>query len=48
MQTMGDKVIDELTEQLIETGPEGIAAAFSATLNLAMRLERERDVGAPA
>ena len=48
MQTRDDKVIDDLMEQLIETGPEGMAAAFTALLNLAMRLERERHVGAQA
>lgn len=35
-------------EQLIETGPEGMASAFTAMLNLAMRFERERHVGARA
>jgi transposase-like protein len=48
MQTRDDKVIDDLMEQLIETGPEGMAVAFTAMLNLAMRLERERHVGAQA
>ena len=48
MKTRDDKVIDDLMEQLIETGPEGMAAAFTALLNLAMRLERERHVGAQA
>jgi putative transposase len=48
MQTRDDKVIDDLMEQLIETGPEGMAAAFTAMLNLAMRIERERHVCAQA
>ncbi len=48
MQTRNDRIIDDLMEQLIETGPEGMAAAFTAMLNLAMRLERERHVGAQA
>ncbi len=46
MQTRDDKVIDELMEQLIEAGPDEMAAAFTAMLNLAMRIERERHVGA--
>lgn len=48
MPTRDDEGIDELMEQLIETGPEGMAVAFTAMLNLAMRLERERHVGAQA
>ena len=48
MQTRDDQVVAELMEQLIETGPEGMASAFTALLNLAMRLERERHVGAQA
>ena len=48
MQTRDDKVIDDLMVQLIETGPEGIAVAFTAMLNLAMRLECRRHVGAQA
>ena len=48
MQTRDDRIIAELMEQLIETGPEGMASAFTALLNLAMRLERERHVGAQA
>ena len=48
MQTANDRTVDALMEQLIETGPDGIAAAFTAMLNLAMRIERERHVGAQA
>jgi putative transposase len=48
MQTRDDRIIAELMEQLIETGPEGMASMFTAMLNLAMRLERERHVGAQA
>lgn len=48
MQTKDDRIIAELMEQLIETGPEGMASAFTAMLNLAMRFERERHVGARA
>lgn len=48
MQTKDDRIIAELMEQLIETGPEGMASAFTAMLNLAMRFERERHVGAQA
>ncbi len=48
MQTPHDRTVAELMEQLIETGPEGMAAVFTAMLNLAMRIERERHVGAQA
>lgn len=48
MQTLNDRTVDALMEQLIETGPDGIAAAFTAMLNLAMRIERERHIGAQA
>ena len=41
-------IIAELMEQLIQTGPEGMAQAFTALFNLAMRLERERHLGAEA
>ena len=34
-------------ERLIESGPDGMAAAFTALMNLAMRIERERHLGAP-
>jgi len=33
-------------EQLIETGPDGMASAFTMLLNLAMRIEHERHLGA--
>ena len=39
-------IIAALMEQLIQTGPEGMAQAFTALFNLAMRLERERFLGA--
>jgi transposase-like protein len=48
MQTPNDRTVDALMEQLIETGPDGLAAAFVAMMNLAMRMERERHVGAQA
>ncbi len=48
MQTRNDKTVAELMEQLIEAGPEGMAAAFTAMLNLTMRLECRRPVGAQA
>ena len=48
MQTRDDRTIAELMEQLIESGPEGLASAFTAMLNLAMRMERERHLGAGA
>lgn len=35
-------------EQLIESGPDGLASAFTAMLNLAMQMERERHLGATA
>lgn len=46
MQTQNDRTVDALMEQLIESGPDGLAAAFVAMLNLAMRMERERANGA--
>lgn len=46
MQTTNDRIVDALIEQLIESGPDGLAAAFVAMLNLAMRMERERANGA--
>ncbi len=48
MRTSDARIIAELMEQLIETGPEGMASAFTAMLNLALRFERERHVGAQA
>ena len=39
-------IMAELMEQLIQAGPEGMAQAFTALFNLAMRLERERHLGA--
>ena len=48
MQTPHDRTVAELMEQLIETGPEGMAVAFTAMLNSAMRIERERHAGAQA
>jgi transposase-like protein len=48
MQTRNDRTVDALMEQLIESGPDGLAAAFVAMMNLAMRMERERHVGARA
>ena len=46
--TTDDRIIADLMEQLIETGPDGMAATFAAMLNLAMRIERERHLGARA
>ena len=53
MQTPDDRTIADLMEQLyramqLESGPEGLASAFTAMLNLAMRMERERHPGACA
>ncbi|WP_207462082.1 IS256 family transposase [Azospirillum sp. SYSU D00513] len=41
-----DTIIATLMEQLIQAGPDGMAQAFTALFNLAMRLERERHLGA--
>lgn len=46
MQNRNDRIIADLMEQLIETGPDGMASAFTTLLNLAMRLEREQHLGA--
>ena len=46
MQDTQGKVIAALMEQLIQTGPEGMAEAFTALFNLAMRMERDRHLGA--
>ena len=48
MQSEHDRIVTDLMEQLIESGPDGMAAAFTALMNLAMRIERERHVGAQA
>jgi putative transposase len=41
-----DTVVAALMEQLIAEGPDGMAQVFTALFNLAMRLERERFLGA--
>ena len=46
MQDHQDKIITALMEQLIETGPEGMAAAFTAVFDLAMRTERDQHLHA--
>jgi len=46
VQDTQGKVIAALMEQLIQTGPEGMAEAFTALFNLAMRMERDRHLGA--
>ncbi len=46
MQTNEGTSIEALMEQLIETGPEDMAAVFAGLFNLAMRIERERFLGA--
>jgi hypothetical protein len=48
MQSENDRIIADLMEQLIESGPDGMASAFTALMNLAMRIERERHLGAQA
>ena len=45
MQFENDRIIADLMEQLIENGPDGMASAFTALMNLAMRIERERHLG---
>ncbi len=42
MQTKDDRIIAAVMEQLIESGPDGLGAAFAAMLNPAMRIERDR------
>jgi transposase-like protein len=39
-------IMDTLLEQLIETGPDGMARAFTALFELAMRTERDQHIGA--
>lgn len=46
MQDPQGKVIAALMEQLIKTGPEGMAQAFTTLFNLAMRIERDEHLGA--
>src|SRR5512147_2187490 len=41
-----DRIIATLMEQLIAEGPDGMAQVFMALFDLAMRLERERFLGA--
>jgi putative transposase len=41
-----DTAVAALMEQLIAEGPDGMAQVFTALFNLAMRLERERFLGA--
>src|SRR5512144_266301 len=41
-----DRIIATLMEQLIVEGPDGMAQVFTALFDLAMRLERERFLGA--
>src|SRR5512144_1857210 len=46
MSQTQDTIVAALMEQLITEGPEGMAQVFTALFNLAMRLERERFLGA--
>ncbi len=46
MRTNEGTSTEALMEQLIETGPEDMAAVFAGFFNLAMRIERERFLGA--
>jgi len=41
-----DKLVAAVMERLIEEGPEGMAQIFTALFDIAMRLERERFLGA--
>ncbi len=41
-----DTTIAAIMEQLIDHGPDGMARAFAALFNLAIRIERERFLGA--
>ena len=46
MSQTQDTIVAALMEQLIAEGPDGMAQVFTALFNLAMRLERERFLGA--
>ena len=46
MSQKQDTIVTALMEQLIAEGPDGMAQVFTALFNLAMRLERERFLGA--
>jgi putative transposase len=46
MSQTQDTAVAELMEQLIAEGPDGMAQVFTTLFNLAMRLERERFLGA--
>ena len=41
-----DNALEALMEQLIESGPEEMASVFAGLFNFAMRIERERFLGA--
>ena len=46
MSQTHDTIVTALMEQLIAEGPDGMAQVFTALFNLALRLERERFLGA--
>lgn len=46
MQAHQNTIVAALMEQLIKEGPDGMAQAFTALFELAMRLERERHLEA--
>jgi len=48
MPCENDRIIADLTAQLIESRPDGMVSAFSAPINLAMPIERQRHLGAQA
>ena len=46
MQDHHARIVAARMEEPTETGPEGMAQAFTALFDLAMRMERERHLGA--
>jgi transposase-like protein len=46
MEDTQGKVIAALMEQMIATGPDGLAGTFTALFNLAMKMERDAHLGA--
>ena len=48
MDKWHDTVLETLMEQLIEGGAENMGLVFARVFDLAMQIERERFLGAPA
>ena len=46
MQSENERIVADLMEQLIGSGPDRMAAALNAPMNLAKRIGRERHLGA--